>query len=63
MVKDLDPESIGAALLFGVKGACCVGHGNSSSRAICNGILNTAEFARNKVPDKIEAEIKKAGIK
>ncbi|MDO5426835.1 MAG: phosphate acyltransferase PlsX [Coriobacteriia bacterium] len=63
MVKDLDPESIGAALLFGVKGACCVGHGNSSAKAICNGILNTADFARNKVADKIEAEIKKAGIK
>ena len=62
MVKDLDPESIGAALLIGVKGACCVGHGNSSARAICNGILNTAEFARNKVVDSIEKEIKKSGV-
>ena len=63
MVKDLDPESIGAALLFGVKGACCVGHGNSSSKAICNGILNTADIARKDVVGVIEKEIKKAGIK
>ena len=63
MVKDLDPESIGAALLFGVKGACCVGHGNSSSKAICNGILSTADIARKGVVGAIEKEIKKAGIK
>ena len=62
MVNDLDPEAIGAALLIGVKGACCVGHGNSSAKAICNGILNTAEFAKNKVVDSIEKEIKKNGV-
>ena len=62
MVNELDPEAIGAALLIGVKGACCVGHGNSSAKAICNGILNTAVFARNKVVESIEKEIKKSGV-
>lgn len=62
MVKDLDPESIGAALLFGVKGACCVGHGNSSAKAICNGILNTASFARNNVVGTIEKELENINL-
>ena len=63
MVNDLDPESIGAALLFGINGACCVGHGNSSSKAICNGILNTAKFARSNVVNVIEKEITDLGGK
>ena len=57
MINNLDPESIGAALLFGIKGACCVGHGNSSAKAICNGILNTANFARSNVVSVIESQV------
>ena len=57
MVEDLDPESIGAALLFGINGSCCIGHGNSSSKAICNGILNTANFVKCDVVGAIKEEI------
>ncbi|MDO5328829.1 MAG: phosphate acyltransferase PlsX [Coriobacteriia bacterium] len=54
MIKKLDPESVGAALLFGVKGIVCVGHGSSSEKAICSGILRTAEFARMNYVQEIE---------
>lgn len=54
MIKDLNPESIGSALLLGVKGAYCVGHGSSSADAICNGILNAADLARKNIAGQIE---------
>lgn len=57
MVKNLDPESVGAALLIGVKGAVCVGHGSSSDKAICSGILKTAEYAKTNMVTEIKKEL------
>jgi glycerol-3-phosphate acyltransferase PlsX len=46
-------DSIGGAPLLGVKGACVVGHGSSSSTAIKNGVLTTARMARLQVSEII----------
>lgn len=48
-----DPDAYGGAPLLGVKGACVVGHGSSSARAIENGILATARAVRAGVSELI----------
>ncbi|MCL2827000.1 MAG: phosphate acyltransferase PlsX, partial [Eggerthellaceae bacterium] len=49
LIDRVDPDTYGGAPLLGVQGACLVGHGSSSARAIKNGIHTTAETVRRDV--------------
>lgn len=53
LAAGLDPDALGGAPLLGVKGACIVGHGSSSARAVKNGVLAAAEYVRSGVGDQI----------
>ncbi|MCC6109913.1 MAG: phosphate acyltransferase PlsX [Denitrobacterium sp.] len=55
--QSLSADTVGAAPLLGVKGACTVGHGSSNETAIKNGVLTTAAIARAHVSDLIAQEV------
>ena len=50
----MDPDTYGGSPLIGLKGACIVGHGSSSARAVKNGIATAAKYVRTGVSDAIE---------
>jgi len=45
LYETLDPESIGGAVLLGIKGVCVISHGSSGPKAIDNAIRAAAELA------------------
>ena len=45
MTSELHPDSVGGALLLGVKGVCVISHGASSSDAIVNAVAVAHEMA------------------
>jgi glycerol-3-phosphate acyltransferase PlsX len=51
--RRLDYAEYGGAPLLGVNGACLVGHGRSSARAVKNGLLAGATFVRQNVNERI----------
>ena len=53
----IDPDEAGGAPLLGVKGACIVGHGSSSAKAIKNGVLASARYVRSGVTEDIAASV------
>jgi glycerol-3-phosphate acyltransferase PlsX len=53
----LDYSEYGGAPLLGVKGCVIIGHGRSSAKAIKNAIRFAAEFARQGLAEKIQAQI------
>lgn len=55
--RKLDPDAYGGSPLLGVKGACIVGHGSSSARAVCNGIKTAATSARGDLAAHIERAV------
>lgn len=58
-LKDsISAETYGGAPLLGVRGACVVGHGSSSAKAIENGILFTARMARGDIAGKIASAVR-----
>ncbi len=44
MVAELHPDSVGGALLLGVRGVCVISHGSSSAAAMANAIRVAAEM-------------------
>lgn len=59
-LKDsIDPDVMGGAPLLGCKGACIVGHGSSSARAIKNGVLASATYVRSGVSELIAEAVQK----
>ena len=46
MVSELHPDSVGGALLLGVKGVCVISHGSSSAPAMTNAIKVAAEMVQ-----------------
>ncbi len=46
MVSELHPDSVGGALLLGVKGVCVISHGSSSADAMVNAIRVAAEMVQ-----------------
>ena len=52
--NQVSPDTYGGAPLLGVKGACIVGHGSSSSVAVENGVLTTARVVRQGVSEIIQ---------
>lgn len=55
----VDPDTYGGAPLLGVDGACLIGHGSSSARAIKNGVAMTAKTVRLDVSGIIARTVKK----
>lgn len=53
LMLQVDPDRLGGAPLLGVQGACIVGHGSSSGRAVANGIGAAADFVRSGVSEYI----------
>jgi phosphate acyltransferase len=53
--RHIDPEEYGGAYLLGVKGISVIGHGNSGTRGMTNGILRAARGVTEDVTTKIGA--------
>jgi glycerol-3-phosphate acyltransferase PlsX len=57
LYKKVDYAEYGGAHLLGLKGACVIGHGRSSARAVKNAIVLSKDFVANRVQEKIQSEI------
>lgn len=57
LYKKVDYAEYGGAHLLGLKGACVIGHGRSSARAVKNAIVLSKEYVTNRVQEKIQSEI------
>jgi glycerol-3-phosphate acyltransferase PlsX len=57
LYKKVDYAEYGGAHLLGLKGACVIGHGRSSARAVKNAIVLSKDFVVNRVQEKIQSEI------
>jgi phosphate acyltransferase len=53
--RHVDPEEYGGAYLLGVRGMSIIGHGNSGTRGMTNGILRAARGVTEDVTGHIEA--------
>ena len=53
LYRRFDAESIGSAMLLGVKGVCLIGHGSSSSAAIVNGLRQGADLVQSGLVDHL----------
>ncbi len=54
--KRLDYSEYGGAPLLGVNGACLIGHGRSTAKAVRNAIRAADQFAAHGIPEKIRAK-------
>ena len=59
LMSQVSADTYGGAPLLGVKGACIVGHGSSSPKAIKNGIHTTARLVRMNVSGLIADVVSK----
>ncbi|MGI9603421.1 MAG: phosphate acyltransferase PlsX [Acidimicrobiales bacterium] len=57
LYRRFDAESIGSAMLLGVKGVCLIGHGSSSTAAIVNGLRQGAELVNSGLVDHLAAAV------
>ena len=55
MVTELHPDSVGGALLLGVKGVCVISHGSSSADAMVNAIRVAHEMVEVEMVDHLTA--------
>jgi phosphate acyltransferase len=56
-----DPENHGGAPLLGVNGVCIIGHGSSSSVAVCNAIRVSSEWVRQDINQDIIQQVAQFG--
>ncbi|MEO0495441.1 MAG: phosphate acyltransferase PlsX [Actinomycetota bacterium] len=61
MVSDLHPDSVGGALLLGVKGVCVISHGSSSPDAMVNAIRVASEMVEVEMVDHLSAAAAPSG--
>lgn len=57
LANELDPETIGGAVLLGVNGVCVISHGSSGARAIVNAVKVAHHAAADKLVARLEAVI------
>ncbi len=57
LYKKVDYSEYGGAQLLGINGVCIIGHGRSNVVAVKNAIKMAKDFVKNKVQEKIQAEI------
>ncbi len=55
--KRVDYSEYGGAQLLGINGVCIIGHGRSNVVAVKNAIKMAKDFVKNRVQEKIQAEI------
>ncbi len=55
MARELHPDSVGGALLLGVRGVCVISHGSSSAAAMMNAIVVAHEMATAQMVDHLAA--------
>ncbi len=60
LAADLDPESVGGAMLLGVDGVCVISHGSSSSVAIVNAITVAHDLAVAGLVDAVAGSVAEA---
>jgi glycerol-3-phosphate acyltransferase PlsX len=53
MVSEFHPDSVGGALLLGVKGVCVISHGSSSADAMANAIRIASEMVQVEMVDHL----------
>jgi phosphate acyltransferase len=58
LVKEMDPESYGGALLLGVDGVCIISHGSSSSEAVLNAVGVAADMVQRSLVDRLRQALK-----
>lgn len=58
MIKRLDHEEYGGTLLLGVNGFCVICHGSSSSKAICNAVIQAVSAVEGGVVSNIKEDLK-----
>lgn len=56
---DLSGEAYGGAILLGLRNPVLIGHGKTSPKAVCNGILSAADMVEKGLCKSIEAEFEK----
>ncbi len=59
LYETLDPESVGGAILLGIKGVSMVSHGSSGPKAIFNAISTAYELSIDKHVEHLEQVIKR----
>jgi len=57
LYRRFDAESVGSAMLLGVKGVCLIGHGSSSSAAIVNGLRQGADLVQSGLVDRLTVAV------
>ncbi|MGB6867378.1 MAG: phosphate acyltransferase PlsX [Candidatus Aminicenantaceae bacterium] len=57
LYKRVDYSEYGGAQLLGINGVCIIGHGRSNVMAVKNAIKMAKDFVKNRVQEKIQAEI------
>ncbi len=57
LYKKVDYSEYGGAQLLGINGVCIIGHGRSNVVAVKNAIKMAKDFVKNRVQEKIQAEI------
>jgi glycerol-3-phosphate acyltransferase PlsX len=58
LVKEMDPDSYGGALLLGVDGVCIISHGASTSDAVVNAVGVAADMVRGGLVDRLRQYVK-----
>ena len=58
-LKDFDSSEYGGAPLLGLKGLVVKTHGSSTSKEVCNSIIQCVTFKEQKINEKIKAAIQK----
>lgn len=60
--EDLSADKYGGAQLLGCKGVCLIGHGSSNAKAICSGVLATADAIRQDMPKRLVQALAGDGV-
>lgn len=60
--KAMDASEVGGSPLLGVDGVCVIGHGNSNSKAVRNGIRVVGEMVSHNINDSIIKLVKEYGV-
>ena len=56
-MKDFDASEYGGAPMLGLKGLVVKTHGSSTSKEVCNSIIQCVTFKEQKINEKIKAAI------
>jgi glycerol-3-phosphate acyltransferase PlsX len=58
LVKEMDPDSYGGALLLGVDGVCIISHGSSSADAVVNAVGVARDMVEGGLVDRLRQSVK-----